>query len=160
MMRKLLFVLAGIAMALAVAAFLAPFASSSPDGLVQRQTELWDPLVEWALSELGCRFDLAEGVIHVEQLPESIAAFSTHVGMIDDPLVLAATHVVMSLTGSATIAMAVLKDELAINTAWDAAHVDEDWNIAEWGEDEEAAARRATRFKEMKAACHVIETLR
>lgn len=136
------------------------YRAGSPDGLIARQMEYWDPLVDWAQSTLGCRFDLAEGVMHVEQPAESIAAFSAHVGMIDDALLLAATHVVMSLTGSATISMAVLKDELSLDDAWKAAHVDEDWNIAEWGEDEEAAARRATRFKEMKAACHVIETLR
>ena len=32
------------------------------------------------------------------------------------------------------------------------AHVDEDWNISQWGEDEEATLRRARRFLDFKAA--------
>ena len=135
------------------------YRASGPEGLVKRQMELWDPWIDWAQAVLGCRFDLAEGVMHVEQPAESIAAFSAHVGLINDPLILASTHVVMTLTGSATLAMAVQKGELGCDDAWLAAHVDEDWNIAEWGEDEEAAERRAKRFVDMKAACRVIEEL-
>lgn len=136
------------------------YRAGSPEGLVARQMEVWDPIVDWAQAALGCRFALAEGVMYVDQPSESIAAFSAHVGLIDDPLVLAAAHVVTSLTGSATIAMAVFKDELSTDEAWSAAHVDEDWNIAEWGEDEEAAERREKRFLEMRAACSAIEALR
>ncbi len=36
--------------------------------------------------------------------------------------------------------------------AWDAAHVDEDWQIGQWGEDEEAAERRANRRRDFAAA--------
>ena len=132
------------------------YRADGPEGLVSRQIDHWDPLVEWAQSKLGCRFTLIEGVMHHEQPAESIAGFSTHVGMIDDPLVLAATHVITALTGSATIALAVLYGELSCDEAWAAAHVDEDWNIEQWGEDEEATSRRETRRKDMIAACRVI----
>ena len=43
--------------------------------------------------------------------------------------------------------------------AWMAAHVDEDFQIAQWGEDEEAAERRATRLTEMNAAAKVLACL-
>jgi chaperone required for assembly of F1-ATPase len=35
--------------------------------------------------------------------------------------------------------------------------VDEDWNIAQWGEDAEAARRRAARRAEFDAAARVLE---
>ncbi len=135
------------------------YRAGSPAGLVDLQTAHWDPLIDWAQAQLGARFVLAEGLMHVLQPPESIAAFGVHVAAIDDPVVLAATHVVTSLTGSAIIAMAVYRGELDRDEAWAAAHVDEDWNRSQWGEDEEASEIRAKRFKDMKAACQLIRLL-
>ena len=136
------------------------YRAGEPEGLVTAQNEHWDPMVDWAQSTLGCRFILAEGVMHVTQPPESLAAFGTHVAAITDPLRLAALHVVTSLTGSATLAMAVAKGELECDEAWKAAHVDEDWNISQWGEDAEAKALRDRRFREMTEACFVLEQTR
>ncbi|MEM0900889.1 MAG: ATPase, partial [Pseudomonadota bacterium] len=64
-------------------------------------------------------------------------------------------HTMTSLTGSAVLALAVSKAQLSAEEAWTAAHVDEDWNIAQWGEDAEAEARRAQRWLEMEAAAFV-----
>ncbi|MEE9313084.1 MAG: ATP12 family protein [Rhizobiaceae bacterium] len=129
---------------------------SQPRGLAALQVQHWDPLLDWAQSALGAQFVLAEGIMHMEQPPEAIASFSAHVGMIDNPIVLAATHVVMALTGSAIIAMAVNKAELDADEAWKIAHLDEDWNIEQWGSDEEAEERRTKRFVDMKAAHETI----
>ncbi len=133
------------------------YRTSGPQGLIDRQNEMWDPLIDWAQATLGARLSLAEGVMHVQQPEGSIAAFSAHVGQIDDPMTLAALHVATSITGSAIIAMSVFKGEHTLEEAWDIAHVDEDWNIAEWGEDEEAVQRRAARFIDMRAAAVVLE---
>jgi chaperone required for assembly of F1-ATPase len=65
----------------------------------------------------------------------------------------------MTLTGSALLAIAVLKGRLDTDAAWAAAHVDEDWNMQLWGRDEEAMIRRATRFKEMAAAQRLLQLL-
>ena len=40
-----------------------------------------------------------------------------------------------------------------------AAHVDEDWQIAQWGEDVEAAQRRAARKVEFLAAWRMLELI-
>lgn len=135
------------------------YRAAGPDGLIEKQREHWDPLIDWAQAALGARFTLAEGVMYVEQPVETIAAFSTHVGLIKDPTLLGAAHVVMSLTGSAIIAMSVLKGEVDAETGWQIAHVDEDWNIEQWGEDLEASERREIRYRDMKAACDCIQAL-
>ncbi len=135
------------------------YRAEAPEQLVDQQNELWDPVIDWAQSALNARFVLAAGVMHLDQPPESINAFGVHVGQIDKPAVLAATHVVMTLTGSAILAMAVLKDHLTADEAWKLAHLDEDWNISLWGEDEEAMERRAKRLIDMTAAYHVIRAM-
>ncbi|MEL6744973.1 MAG: ATP12 family protein [Pseudomonadota bacterium] len=132
------------------------YRADSPDALVQRQRERWDPVLDWAQTALSVRLILAEGVMHVAQPPESIAAFGFHVNAVEDAMELAALHVMTSLTGSAVLAMAVYKGELSGDAAWALAHLDEDWNIEQWGTDEEAEARRANRHKDMMAASLVV----
>jgi len=135
------------------------YRAGSPERLVNRQTELWDPLIDWAASDLGARFVLAEGVIHVEQPREALGAFSVHLGQFNDPFAIAALHTITTLTGSAILALAVAKGEITGAESWKLAHVDEDWTIEHWGEDAEAAARRAVREREMMAAVKMLEAV-
>ena len=128
------------------------YRAGAPDALVQREAEAWDPYLDWAQTSLGVNLVLAEGVMHVDQPPQAIAAISAAVGQVDDPFRLAALHVMTSLTGSALIALAVLRGRTDVDTAWHAAHVDEDWNSEQWGEDEEAQALRRRREAEMRVA--------
>lgn len=135
------------------------YRAGTPQELVERQSEAWDPVLDWARNALGARFILAEGVMHVEQPREAVAAIALHLRGRSDPLRLAAIHLMTSLTGSALLALAVEAGALDPEAAWAAAHVDEDWNISQWGEDAEAAARRATRRRDMMAAARLLAAL-
>ena len=136
------------------------YRADGPETLVRRQNEAWDPVLDWARAALGARFLLAEGVIHVEQPREAIAAIGVHVNQRAEPLRLAALHVMTSLTGSALLALAVDSGELDAEIAWNAAHVDEDFQAEHWGQDAEALARRANRKRDMMAAAELIEAIR
>ncbi|WP_157018978.1 ATP12 family chaperone protein [Mesorhizobium xinjiangense] len=135
------------------------YRAEAPQRLVELQAEAWDPVLDWARDRLGARLLLAEGVIHVEQPREALAALGVHLSMRSEPLRLAGLHVMTSLTGSALLALAVDEGLLTVDEAWTVAHVDEDWNIAQWGEDAEAAARRAKRLVDMRAAAALLEAL-
>jgi len=135
------------------------YRAGSPERLAALQTELWDPLIDWAGSSLGARFILAEGVMHVEQPREALAALSVHLGQFKDPFAIAALHTITTLTGSAILALAVAKGEITGAQAWKLAHVDEDWTIEHWGEDAEAAERRSLREREMMAAVRILEAI-
>ncbi|RWX63181.1 ATPase [Mesorhizobium sp. M4B.F.Ca.ET.089.01.1.1] len=136
------------------------YRADGPQGLVDRQNQLWDLVIDWARSALGARFLLAEGIVHVEQPRETIAVLGAHLAQRNEPLRLAAIHVMTSLTGSALLAMAVDFGELDGETAWAAAHVDEDWQIEHWGQDAEAVARRSARKRDMLAAIGLLEALK
>ena len=135
------------------------YRADAPPRLVERQAEAWDPVLDWVRTALGAPFFLAEGVIHVEQPRESIGALGIHLGRRPEPLRLAALHVMTTLTGSALLAIAVDAGHLDAETAWQAAHVDEDWNAELWGMDAEAAQRRANRQRDMLAAARLLRTL-
>jgi chaperone required for assembly of F1-ATPase len=129
-----------------------------PAGLSREQARHWDPLVAWARENFGARLAATAGVMHVSQPEEALAALRTALARLD-AWRLAALHAMTTLTGSAVIALAVLEGRLGVGAAWEAAHVDEDWNIRQWGEDAEAMRRRARRFDEMKAAARVVALL-
>jgi chaperone required for assembly of F1-ATPase len=136
------------------------YRADSPEDLVARQAERWDPVTDWAANTLGARFILIEGVIHREQPREATAAFAVTLRKYDTPLDLASLHMITTLTGSAMLALAFAEGFLPLDEVWSLAHLDEDWTIEHWGSDEEAEQRRALRFKEFQAATDVFSALR
>ena len=131
------------------------YRADSPERLVAIQQEAWDPVLEWAAGTLGARFILAEGVIHQEQPSQAIAAFAAALEKFRSPLELSCIHTVTTLTGSAILALAFAHGRLDAETVWKLAHVDEDWQIEQWGTDEEAFRRRELRRQELEVAAAV-----
>jgi chaperone required for assembly of F1-ATPase len=140
-----------------VASDLLLYRAEGPELLRRRQTQLWDPLLIWARDALGADFKSGTGIVHV---PQSAAALSAvGAGLPSDEWQLGALHAATTLTGSALIALALWHGALAVEPAWQAAHVDEDWNMEQWGRDEIALQRRTARFAEFKAAVLVLRAL-
>jgi len=131
------------------------YRAADPERLVCRQDEVWSPLIDWMRERFGVRFLLAEGIVPIEQFPETLEAVDRALGD-PDPLRLAALSTVNALTGSAILTLALLHGRITAAEAWEAAHVDEDFEIGLWGEDSEATARREARWQEMSAAALVL----
>jgi chaperone required for assembly of F1-ATPase len=134
------------------------YRAQGPQELVEAQATHWDPVLHWAKTALGAPLLLGQGIVHVAQPPASLdrlrqrlagrAAFS-----------LAALHVMTALMGSALLALAVAERRLTPEEAWAASHVDEDWQIGQWGEDAEAAERRRNRWRDFAAAAKTLALL-
>ena len=130
------------------------YRADEPAALVARQNELWNPVLDWARDELGARFVLVEGIVFAEQPRESIDA--ARAALPTDPWRLGAMASVTTITGSALIALALNAGAFGGDAMWAAAHVDEDFQMAQWGRDEAAVERRAARFAEYEAAVKVL----
>jgi chaperone required for assembly of F1-ATPase len=135
------------------------YRAEGPKGLVALQSKHWDPIVAWAKQDLGVPMRLAEGVMHVAQAPSSLDAIGQRLAQFD-PWGLAALHVMTGLSGSALLALATALGRLSPEEAWEAAHVDEDWQINQWGEDEEAKQRRENRWRDFAAAARMLKLIR
>lgn len=135
------------------------YRAGDPQSLVAFQAQHWDPILYWAAETFDARFILAEGIIHREQPREAIDAYATRLDAHRSALKLAALHTITTLTGSALITLAFAEGRLSSEQAWQTAHVDEDWNVMQWGTDAEAEARRQSRWVEMKAAAELFDSL-
>jgi chaperone required for assembly of F1-ATPase len=132
------------------------YRAERPPALVLAQARAWGPVVDWAAKKLGAVMEVTEGVMHRPQPPEALSAIGAAAAQLSDHE-LAAVHSLTTLTGSALLALMLAQGAIMPEAAWSAAHVDEDYQIAEWGEDAEAAARRANRHAEFAACCRYLE---
>ena len=120
-----------------------------------RHAAAWDPVVDWARTVLDAPFEVRVGVIHKPQPDAALTAHALALKELND-FELAAYHSLMTLTGSALIAMMLARGATIPESAWLAAHVDEDYQIEQWGEDAEAQARRAVRYAEFMTCCRFL----
>lgn len=131
------------------------YRADSPVELVKRQADVWNPVLAWAKEKFGANFILAEGVMPVAQPEETLAAFAKELSDLS-ALQIGALHVLTTLSGSAVLALAHARGVLNSHAAWAAAHIDEDFQIEQWGADAEAAERREKRWAEFEAASRIL----
>jgi chaperone required for assembly of F1-ATPase len=134
------------------------YRAEEPTALIVLQAKAWDPVLSWARTALDAEYRIATGVVHVAQPDAALKAVEQHVTTLDD-FALTAVHNAMTLTGSALLALMLHARAISAKHAWAAAHVDEDFQISQWGEDFEAAARRTHRNAEFEATAHFLALL-
>ena len=134
------------------------YRAEGPADLVAAQRAGWDPLIDWAEDRLGVRFAVTEGVMPVDQPAAARAAVADRLRAEPD-FALAALHDLIQLSGSAILALAVRDGRLSADEAWRLSRLDEDHQIAEWGEDAEAAEVAAIRSAAFSHAARVLGLL-
>ncbi len=133
------------------------YRAAHPAELVAREAEHWDTVLFWAADTFGARFILAEGIVHVRQPEQAVAA--ARAALPSDPWSIAALHVTTTVTGSALLALALMHGARDVDQVWAAANVDSDWNAEQWGSDAEVSARLAARLQDLRAAAQVLAAL-
>lgn len=134
------------------------YRADSPAQLVELQSGAWDPVMDWARSSLGVHFVLTESIMHIEQPPEAIQAYANALRRYSSAFELTGLHSATTLMGSALLGLSVAEGFLSPEEAWAASHVDENWNISQWGTDDEAEKRQRFRWADMQAACLLLNS--
>jgi chaperone required for assembly of F1-ATPase len=132
------------------------YRAEAPEGLTGRQALHWDPVLAWAKATPGASFTVTRGIVHVAQPEAGLEAIRRHFTAQTD-WSLTAIHNITTLLGSALLAAMIAGRSIAAEAAWLAGHVDEDWQIEQWGADEEAMARRAARRREFDTCVRFLD---
>lgn len=134
------------------------YRASNPRSLQQQQAEIWDPYLQAVEGKLGAKFIITNTISHVDQPDSAISAIA---GWLENlsAFQLAAVHTLTTLSGSVILAFAAVEGFARAGEIFHAAHVDEHWQIAQWGEDAEAKQRLDLRLSEIKAACRFLDLL-
>lgn len=134
------------------------FRADSPQELVDAQNEGWDPVLNALARHFGIHFQPVIGIIHEDQPTQTLRKLAESLENLNHLTLIAMTSAT-GLTGSGLLSIALKQKMIELDAAWNAAHVDEDHNIRLWGEDAEAAARRAKRREEFDAAVRMMDLL-
>jgi chaperone required for assembly of F1-ATPase len=132
--------------------------AATPPELVQRQSQHWQPIVDWAGIALDAKFKVARGITHVPQSKEALAAVQRFAEA-QDQWRLTALFLLTTLTGSTLLACKLLAGAMTADEAWAAAHVDEDYQIENWGLDWEAEQRLTSRRNEFNGLVRFVSLL-
>ena len=135
------------------------YRAEGPTELVVREAAAWDPLLEWAMARYDVAFRVTQGIIPVAQPDETLARLTAVVTAFD-PFTLAGLSTLVTLSGSLVCGLAVVEGGHDADLIWTAAEIDEAWEVEQWGEDKEAAARSAQRRHEFAMARAFCETTR
>jgi chaperone required for assembly of F1-ATPase len=131
------------------------YRAEGPQPLVARQVAAWEPVLKGAEARHGLLFRRTAGVMHVAQPVETAARVAALLAA-RSPFELAPLQVLVTLSGSVVLALAVLDGVLAADAAFEASVVDERWQAEQWGEDAEAAAALSRRAGEFSAAARFL----
>lgn len=135
------------------------YRAEGPEGLVARQAEAWDPLLDWAAEALGARLKPVTGLIPAPQDPAALDALAERARAFD-PFALAAFHDLVTLSGSLVLALAVTEGRHDPETAWLLSRIDETWQAEMWGHDEEAAEHESLKKRAFLDAARLFSLLR
>ena len=113
------------------------YRAASPQVLIDRQAEIWDPALDWASETLGARLEPRSGVMHAPQSQASLDRLAAQVHALDN-FQLAAFHDLVTLSGSLVLAFAAAHGWRDADTIWDISRLDDLWQEEQWGRDEEA----------------------
>jgi chaperone required for assembly of F1-ATPase len=133
--------------------------ADGPQALIERQQATWQPLLDWLASEFDAPLAATRGVIAQRQPAASLAALSRAVEAFGD-WELAALSLAVGAAGSLVIGLALARGRVDVEAAFAAAELDATYQIEQWGEDAEAARRRAAVHADLAAAARFLALLR
>jgi len=135
------------------------YRAESPQGLVQRQRQLWQPWLDWAALRYDAPLRVTSGVGYIKQHKDSIEALKRTVERLDVHVV-AGLGIAVPALGSLVLGLALAAGELGAEAAKALGALDELFQAELWGEDAEAAARRAAVGAEIALAARYIALTR
>ncbi|WP_022682857.1 ATP12 family chaperone protein [Sphingobium bisphenolivorans] len=135
------------------------YRAEGPAELIEREESAWNPLLEWAMRRYDVTFHVTHGIIPVEQPAHTLEQLGAVVAALD-PFTLAGLSTLVTLSGSLICGLAIIEGGHDADAIWAASEIDEAWEVEQWGEDAEAAARSARRRAEFATACTFCELVR
>ena len=127
------------------------YRAACPLDLVERQARQWQPWLDWARKSLGADLAVTEGIMAVEQSDAALTALSQRLDSYD-LWRLTAVQSACASAGSLVLALALGEGQLTGQQIFDLSQLDETYQIEKWGEDYEAADRRARLHRDLLAA--------
>lgn len=128
---------------------LLSYRAHEPQALVRAQAQGWDPLIDWAATELRAPLRVTHGVLPVPQDESVLLRLRAEVAALD-VFGLTALHDLVTLPGSLILGLAVIRGRLDVDGAHALSRIDEEFQADRWGRDGEADLAAAARLEALR----------
>jgi chaperone required for assembly of F1-ATPase len=127
------------------------YRATAPQALIDRQNAAWDPWLEWAAQDLNAPLIATAGVMYIAQNPASLTNLRAQIDEMTD-FHLSAFHDLVAISGSFVLALAMARGRITAAQGFELSRIDEDWQIEQWGQDDDANALAASKARALQQA--------
>jgi chaperone required for assembly of F1-ATPase len=135
------------------------YRADEPRELIERQEQIWQPLLDWAGARLDASLVVTQGVTPIAQPLATLAAIEQAIAA-HDAMRLVALHLATTACGSVVLGLALLAERISAEEAFASAQLDESFQIERWGEDAEQTRTRAALKEDIALAARFAALLR
>ncbi len=132
------------------------YRTHSPQDLVARQEQNWQPILDWAEQKHGISLTSTPGIKAVKQPQQSLQNAQKIADSLDDTDLTLLLHFTAS-TGSAMLALAVMETHITVGRAFTLSRLDEIYQNERWGADDEVVEKNATLLQELRVLAKLIK---
>jgi chaperone required for assembly of F1-ATPase len=124
------------------------FRAPGPQALLQRQSAVWDPLLDWARERYQVQLGTSHDLVPAANDSGDMAGLESALLLLDD-FSLTALVCAANIMGSAVLALALSAGRLDSDQAFEAAELDSIYQVELWGEDPEVVSRNLSKLYEV-----------
>ena len=132
------------------------YRASSPAELVERQKNSWDPFLDWVNKSMNVRMNVSSGVMFIDQDDDEMLKLKAPIFNMT-PFQLTGFHEIVTISGSLIGAYAFVEKAFTADQVWSASRIDEEWQIEQWGSDEEAMTTSEKKHHDFKIGCEFFQ---
>ena len=121
------------------------YIADQPTKLHLKQRNLYSPLIDWAEKYFSIKLNKGSGLLFIEQPAPNSERIETYLNGLDNFHLVAINEITKSL-GSLFTCVALYKNAISRELAWEVANVEDNFRIEAWGEVEEETLIKNVNF--------------
>ncbi len=134
------------------------YIASEPTKLHLKQENLYSPLIEWAEKFFSIKLNKVTGLLFIEQPLLNANIIKKYLEELDN-FHLTAIHELTKSLGSFFTCLALYKNVVSPELAWEVANVEDNFRIEVWGEVEEEKQKKNVDFDHFKDLTKILQMI-
>ena len=134
------------------------YIASEPTKLHLKQENLYSPLIDWAEKFFSIKLNKGTGLLFIEQAPLNAVIIKKYLEEFDNFHLTAILELTKSL-GSLFTCLALYKNIVSPELAWEIANVEDNFRIEVWGEVEEETQKKNMDFDHFKCLVNILQLI-
>ncbi len=134
------------------------YIASEPTKLHLKQENLYRPLIEWAEKFFSLKLNIGTGLLFIEQPPSNANIIKKYLENLDN-FHLTAIHELTKSLGSLFTCLALYKNVVSPEYAWEVANIEDNFRIEVWGEVEEEQQKRNLDFDHFRDLTKILQMI-